>query len=107
MSNQRLGEEKEEESSPFILLRPDQLVHTLRHVNVFLDFADSKDAGEHLLQLFFWDWLSGVPDGAVWSHHRLGSQVEGIVTTFSTLWTDRETEQCQHIIINLMSKLQF
>lgn len=65
-------------------------MHTLRHVDGFLDFTDDKDAGKHLLQLFFWDWLGRVPDGAVRSHHGLRSQVEGIIATFSALRTDRE-----------------
>lgn len=67
-------------------------MHALRHVNGFLDFADDEDAGKHLLQLFFWDWLSRVPDGAVGSHHRLRGQVKGVIATFSALRTDGETE---------------
>lgn len=56
MSNQRLGEERRAE---FVFHSPSvQLVHVLGHVNGFLDFTNNKDAGEHLLQLFFWDWLS-------------------------------------------------
>lgn len=89
-SNQRLGEERRAE---FVFHSPSvQLVHVLGHVNGFLDFTNNKDAGEHLLQLFFWDWLSWVPDGAIWSHHGLRCQVEGVITTFSTLWTERDKE---------------
>lgn len=75
-----------------LLFVPVQLVHAVRHVYDFLDFTDDEDAGKHLLQLLFWDWLSRVPDGAVWSHHRLRGQVEGVVTTFSTLRAGSETE---------------
>lgn len=110
MSNQRLGEEKPGESSPFVALLPVKLVHALRHVNGFLDFTDDQDARKHLLQLFFWDWLSGVPDGAVGSNHRLRGQVEGVVATFSTLWTDREKHRAQREddfrTLNEMSKSQ-
>lgn len=73
---------------------PDPLRYVLRHVDGFLDFTDDEDAGKHLLQLFFWNWLGGVPDGAVGSDHGLWSQVEGIVATFRTLRTnERQKEQ--------------
>lgn len=78
---------------------PVELVNALRHVNGFLDFTDDKDAGEHLLQLFFWNWLGRVPDGAVWSHHGLWSQVEGIVATFGALRTDGEKEKTGRICL--------
>lgn len=67
-------------------------MHALRHVKDFLDFADDEDAGKHLLQLLFWDWLSWVPYGAVRRYHWLRSQVEGVIATFCALRTDRETE---------------
>lgn len=67
-------------------------MHALRHVKGFLDFTDNKDPGEHLLQVLPGDWLCRVPNGAVWSHHRLRSQVEGVVATFSTLRT-KETHR--------------
>lgn len=92
MSNQRLGEEKEEEESVYCS-PPVRLVYALRHVHGFLDFTDDEDAGEHLFQLFLWDGLSGVPDGAVWSHHRLRSQVEGVIAAFRALRTKRGTEE--------------
>ena len=84
---------------------PVKLVHALRHVNGFLDFTDDKDAGKHLFQLFFWDGLSWVPDGAVGSHYRLRSQVEGVVATFSTLWTEAEGTVWEYFLEMLINQL--
>lgn len=87
VSNQRPGEEKE--AVLFMWLFPSiQLVRTFWHIDGLLDFTDNKDTGQHLLQLLFWDRLSGVPDGAVWSHDGLRSQVEGVVTSFGALGTE-------------------
>lgn len=89
-TEQSKAEPREESGPRACLSPPTPLVHVLRHVEGFLNFTDHEDAGEHLLQLFFWDWLGRVPDGAVGRHHGLGGQVEGVVATFSGLWTEAE-----------------
>ena len=55
-----------------------------------MDFPYDEDASEDKLNLVFGDGLSRVPEGAVGCHHRFRGQVERVIATSGTLWTDRQ-----------------